>query len=122
MKPFVRRRTVLLALAFALSGIAATRAQDVADFYRGKSIDLDIGYSVGGGYDLYARLIARRLGGHIPGNPTVVPKNIEGAGSLRLANLLYNVTTKDGSTFGTIGRGTAFDPLLGSKGAQLQAD
>ena len=79
-----------IALTLALPHIAPASAQSVADFYRGKSIDLDIGYSVGGGYDLYARLIARRLGGHIPGNPTVVPKNMEGAGSLRLANYLYS--------------------------------
>ncbi|HEX4237285.1 MAG TPA: hypothetical protein VHZ64_05005, partial [Xanthobacteraceae bacterium] len=80
----------VIALALTLPHIPAARAQSVADFYRGKSIDLDIGYSVGGGYDLYARLIARRLGAHIPGNPTVVPKNMEGAGSLRLANYLYS--------------------------------
>ena len=79
----------------------------------------DIGYSVGGGYDVYARLIARHIGKHIPGNPTVVPKNMEGAGSLRLANWLYNVGPKDGTVFGTIGRGTGFDPLLGNKAAQF---
>src|SRR5262249_41018209 len=66
--------------------------------------------------------IARHLGKHIPGNPTIVPKNLEGAGSLRLANWLYNVGPKDGTAMGTIGRGTAFDPLLGSKGAQFQAN
>jgi len=75
-----------------------------------------------GAYDLYARVIARHLGKHIPGNPTIVPKNLEGAGSLRLANWLYNVAPKDGTAIATIGRGTAFDPLLGSKGAQFQAD
>src|SRR5437868_4611974 len=78
-----------------------------------------IGYSVGGGYDVYARLIARHLGKHIPGNPIVTPKNMDGAGSLRLANWLYNVAPKDGLVFGTIGRGTGFDPLLGSKAAQF---
>ena len=62
------------------------------------------------------------MGKHIPGNPTIVPKNMEGAGSLRLANWLYNVAPKDGTAIGTIGRGTAFDPLLGSKGAQFEAD
>jgi tripartite-type tricarboxylate transporter receptor subunit TctC len=76
--------------AFVLSGLQMTRAaaQSAAEFYRGRSIDLQIGYSVGGGYDLYARLVARHLGGHIPGNPTIVPRNMEGAGSLRLANYL----------------------------------
>ena len=87
----------------------------------GKSIDLDIGYSVGGGYDLYARLIARRLGGHIPGNPTIVPKNMEGAGSLRLANYLYAAAPNDGTVIGATSRGAAFDPLLGETGAQFDA-
>src|SRR5436190_11076360 len=94
-------------------------AQTPADFFKGRSIDLYIGYSVGGGYDVYARMIARHLGKHIPSGPTVLPKNMEGAGSLRLANWLYNVAPKDGSVIGTIGRGTGFDPLLGHKAAQF---
>jgi tripartite-type tricarboxylate transporter receptor subunit TctC len=101
---------------------ASAAAQSPADFYKGRNVDLYIGYSVGGAYDLYARVIARHLGKHIPGNPTIVPKNMEGAGSLRLANWIYNVGPKDGSALATIGRGTAFDPLLGSKGAQFRAD
>ena len=87
----------------------------MADFYKGKTVDLYIGYSVGGAYDLYARMLARHIGKHIPGNPTVLPKNMEGAGSLRLANWLYNVGPKDGTAFGIIGRGTGFDPLLGNR-------
>jgi tripartite-type tricarboxylate transporter receptor subunit TctC len=97
----------------------SARAQSPAEFYKGKNIDLYIGYSVSGGYDLYARLLARHMGRHIPGNPTIVPKNMEGAGSLRLANWLYNVAPKDGTAFGTIGRGTGFDPVLGNKSAQF---
>jgi tripartite-type tricarboxylate transporter receptor subunit TctC len=97
-------------------------AQSPAEFYKGKNVELYIGYSVGGAYDLYARALARHLGKYIPGRPKIVPKNLEGAGSLRLANWLYNVGAKDGTVMGTIGRGTAFDPLLGSKGAQFQAD
>src|SRR5665213_2415723 len=69
--------------------LAPAHAQSVADFYKGKNLDLYIGYSVGGGYDLYARLLARHLGKHIPGNPTVLPQNMPGAGSLRLTNWLY---------------------------------
>ncbi len=76
---------------------------------------MQIGYSVGGGYDLYARLLARHLGRHIPGNPTVVPKNMEGAGSLRLANYLYSAAPRDGSVIGATSRGAAFDPLLNRK-------
>jgi tripartite-type tricarboxylate transporter receptor subunit TctC len=99
---------------------AAAPAQSPAEFYKGKNVDLYIGYSVGGGYDVYARIVARHIGKHIPGNPTIVPKNMEGAGSLRLVNWLYNVAPKDGSVFATIGRGTAFNPILGIPGAQFE--
>src|SRR5271157_4267282 len=98
----------LLVLSSSLS-----HAQSPADFYKGRTVELYVGYSVGGGYDLYARVLARHIGAHIPGNPTVLVKNMEGAGSLRLANWLYRVAPKDGSAFGIIGRGTGFDPLLG---------
>jgi tripartite-type tricarboxylate transporter receptor subunit TctC len=99
---------------------AAAPAQSPAEFYKGKNVDLYIGYSVGGGYDVYARMVARHMGKHIPGNPTIVPKNMEGAGSLRLVNWLYNVAPKDGAAFAIIGRGTAFNPILGIPGAQFE--
>jgi tripartite-type tricarboxylate transporter receptor subunit TctC len=66
-------------------------------------------------------MLARHMGKYIPGNPTIVPKQMEGAGSMRLANFLYNAAPKDGTTFGTINRGSAFDPLLGNKAAQFEA-
>ena len=106
------------ALLFLLP--AAAPAQSPAEFYKGKNVDLYIGYSVGGGYDVYARMVARHMGKHIPGNPTIVPKNMEGAGSLRLVNWLYNIGPKDGSAFAIIGRGTAFNPILGIPGAQFE--
>jgi tripartite-type tricarboxylate transporter receptor subunit TctC len=110
---------MMLAAALWALAAPAAQAQNVADFYKGKTVDLYIGYSPGGAYDLYARLLARFMGRHIPGNPTVVPKNMAGAGSLLLANWLYNVAPKDGSAFGMIGRGTGFDPVLGNKRAQF---
>jgi tripartite-type tricarboxylate transporter receptor subunit TctC len=110
------------ASVFVLAPLSFGHAQSPAEFYKGKNVEIYIGYSVGGAYDLYARTIARHLGKHIPGNPTIIPKNMEGAGSLRLANWLYNVGAKDGTVMGTIGRGTPFDPMLGSKGAQFSAD
>ena len=117
------RCAAVVAVATALvAAVATARAQSPAEFYKGRNVDLYIGYSVGGAYDLYGRLIARHLGRHIPGNPTVIPKNMEGAGSLRLANWIYNVGAKDGTALAGFGRGTAFDPQLGSKGAQFQAD
>ncbi len=110
-----------MAVLFAFVPASFVWAQSPAEFYKSKNVELYIGYSVGGGYDLYARTIARHIGKYIPGNPTVVTKNMEGAGSLRLANWLYNVGSKDGAVFGTIGRGTGFDPLLGHKGASFDA-
>ena len=89
-------RLAIVVLCAALPARNAA-AQPVADFYRGKTITCYIGYGVGGGYDLYARMLARHLGKHIPGNPTILPKNMEGGGGMRLANWLYNVGPKDGT-------------------------
>ena len=94
-------------------------AQTAHHFATGGDVFLEIGYSPGGAYDVYARAVARFLGNHIAGDPTVVPKNLEGAGSLRLANWLYNKAAKDGTEIGTIGRGIAFDPLLGTPGVEF---
>jgi tripartite-type tricarboxylate transporter receptor subunit TctC len=96
-------------------------AQSEADFYKNRNVDEYIGYSAGGAYDFYARVISKHMGAHIPGNPILIPRNMEGAGSLRLANWLYRVAPQDGSAFGTIGRGIAFDPLLIGKGDQFDA-
>jgi tripartite-type tricarboxylate transporter receptor subunit TctC len=109
---------VRLAPMLALLPAEPANAQNPADFYRGKTVELQIGYSVGGGYDAYARLIARHMGRHIPGNPTVVPKNMEGAGGMRLANWLHSAAPRDGTVFGAVARATAFEPLLGNKAAQ----
>jgi tripartite-type tricarboxylate transporter receptor subunit TctC len=106
-------RAMGVVAAVMLAAVSA-RAQDAGDFYRGKVVSLYIGFSPGGGYDVYGRLVARHLGRHIPGNPTVVPMNMEGAGSLRLANWLYNVADRDGSVIGTISRGVPFEPILGN--------
>jgi tripartite-type tricarboxylate transporter receptor subunit TctC len=105
--------------AIALSALPA-RAQSVEEFYKGKTINLAIGFSVGGGYDLYARHLARHMGKHIPGNPAVVPQNMAGAGSLRAANFIYTAAPKDGTAFGTFARTTGINPLLDS-GATFDA-
>jgi tripartite-type tricarboxylate transporter receptor subunit TctC len=110
-----------VAAVVATAVATLVNAQSPADFYKGRNLDLYIGYSTGGAYDLYARVIGRHMGAHIPGNPTLVPKNLEGAGSLRLANYLYRVAPQDGSAFGTIGRGIAFDPLLIGQGDAFDA-
>jgi tripartite-type tricarboxylate transporter receptor subunit TctC len=114
-------KRMLAAGAAVVAGFAATAAQAQADFYKGKNIDVYIGTTVGGGYDAYGRLLARYLPKHVPGNPSVTPKNMEGAGGLRLANWIYNIAPKDGTAIGTFGRGIPFDPILGGKAAQFEA-
>ena len=109
------------AVAIALLPSSAAFAQSPAEFYKGKSIELYIAYSAGGGYDLYARMLARHLGRHIPGNPQIVPKNMEGAGGLRLANWLYQAAPRDGTAIGATSRNIAFEPLIGNKGAQYDS-
>src|ERR1700730_9843666 len=111
-------RTVRLmsALAVGVLVLAAPmrpgHAQSVEDFYRGKTVTLTIGFSAGGGYDLYARLLARHLGKHIPGQPNVLPQNREGAGSQRATLYLYNAAPKDGSVIGTFSRSMVVAPLV----------
>ncbi len=101
-----------LVVAMAGAAVAPARADAVADFYRGKTVSVVIGFSVGGGYDLYARLLARHLGRHIPGQPNVLPQNREGAGSERATLYLYNAAPKDGTVIGTFSRSMVVAPLL----------
>jgi tripartite-type tricarboxylate transporter receptor subunit TctC len=114
-------RPAVAAVAFICAG-APAQAQTVSDFYRGRTVNLVIGYAPGGGYDLYARTLARHISRHIPGNPTIVVQNMPGAGSIKAANFLYTIAPKDGSTFGGFSRGAFLDPLLGrSEGTQFDA-
>jgi len=110
---------VALTCGFLVALPHPLRAQSVEEFYKGKTINLVIGYSVGGGYDLYGRLLARHIGKHIPGHPAMVPQNMTGAGSLRAAQYIYSVAPKDGTTFGTFGRTIATTPLLTRATAQF---
>ena len=107
-------RLPALALAAVLAAAMPAQAQSVEEFYKGKSITLAIGFTPGGGYDLYARHLARHMGKHIPGHPTIVPQNMAGAGSLRAANFIYSAAPKDGTAFGTFARTTGLNPLLES--------
>jgi len=104
--------TVALALGLALA--APARADSVEDFYRGRTITILVGFSAGGGYDLYARLLGRHIGRHIPGNPSVTVQNMPGAGSLKATQNVYGVAPKDGLTLATVSRGMLTDPLLGA--------
>lgn len=104
-------KTIVGAAALVvLAGLAC--AAGVEDFYKGRNVTLVIGYSVGGGYDAYARLLGRYFGKHIPGNPAIIPEQMTGAGSLRSANFIYSVAAKDGSVFGTFSRSMGISPLV----------
>ena len=107
-------KALLTALALAMIFVQSARSQSVEEFYKGKTVNLVIGFSVGGGYDLYARHLARHIGRHIPGQPTILPQNMPGAGSLKAANYVYTAAPKDGTAFGTFSRTTGINPLLES--------
>ena len=119
MKKLLQSAVIGLACVTASAGVLADA---VADFYKGKDVELYIGYKPGGGYDGYARLIARHMGKHIPGNPNVVPKNMPGAGSVKLTNWLWEGAPQDGTVFGAISRGAPFEPLLGNDKAKFKAN
>jgi tripartite-type tricarboxylate transporter receptor subunit TctC len=107
---------LLLALAPEHGG-----AQTAQPFYRGKQINMVIASGAGGGYDTYARTLARHMTKHIPGNPVIVPRNMPGAGGLIAANALYNNTPADGLTFAALTNGAAMEPLFGERAARFDA-
>ncbi len=96
-------------------------ADEVANFYRGKNITVYVGSSVGGGYDQYARLLMRHMVKHIPGNPNMIGSNMQGGGSIRATNFLFNAAPRDGLHLAAVQRGIAFEPLFGAEGAQYDA-
>ena len=106
----------------ALAAVSSAHAQDlVQKFYAGRNLDVVIGYPPGGGFDSSARLLIRHMPNHLPGSPTMIPKNMPGAGSLVAANYLYNVAPKDGSEFGIIGGSVPFGPLWSRDGVSFEA-
>jgi tripartite-type tricarboxylate transporter receptor subunit TctC len=112
---------VLALTSIALVPPAPARAETVAEFYRTHPVNLLIGFPVANAYDTYGRAVARHLGKHIPGNPTVVPVNRPGAGSLTAANSLYNGVPKDGATIATFNRSVPLEPLMGTAQARFDA-
>jgi tripartite-type tricarboxylate transporter receptor subunit TctC len=102
-----------LSLIVLLAGSASGAAQSVEDFYKGRQINLIIGFNPGGGYDVYARIMARHLPRYIAGTPHFVLRNMPGAASLIAANHIYNVAPKDGSELGMIAPSTAGEPIFG---------
>ena len=110
-----------LALAATLADWPAAQADDAAAFYQGRDLNLIEGFNVGGGADLYTRIIAEHLAGHIPGHPNVVVHNMPGAGSMNAANHMFNVSPKDGSEIGLFAGSIAVDPVIGGVPSQYDS-
>jgi tripartite-type tricarboxylate transporter receptor subunit TctC len=115
-----RARLVALTIAMAFGLAGQGSAQTPEQFYKGKLLDLEIGYPTGGSNDAYGRLIANHLGKHIPGNPNVVPRNAPGAGSFLAVNRIYATLPKDGTVIGLGAPTLALDEKLGSQGVRFK--
>ncbi len=109
-----------LTCTFLFLGALPAAAQAPADF-KGETLTIQIGYGPGGGYDTYGRALARHYGRFIPGNPTVVPKNMPGAGSLRAANHVYNLSAREGTEIAIFSASTAMEPMMGNDQAKFDA-
>ena len=114
-------RNSLIAATLIATIPTLVRAETGDEFYRNKVLTLSVGYSPGGAYDAVARILAQYMPRYIPGNPKIVIQNVPGAGTLVLANQLYNVAPKDGTQFGIIARGMAMEPLIGGTNAKFDA-
>jgi tripartite-type tricarboxylate transporter receptor subunit TctC len=110
-----------LAAVAAMLIAPPAHAQTAEPFFARKTVTIYVGYTAGGSYDLYARLIARHLGKHIPGNPSVVAQNMPGAGSMKAANYVYQVAPKDGTALGVIVESAALEQALGNTAVQYDA-
>src|SRR5258706_7620533 len=114
-------RSLMTIGTLLLASAATASAQSVADFYRGKTVNVLIGVGVGGEYDLQARLVARHIGKHIPGNPIVVPQNMTGAGGIKMANYLFAQAARDGTNIGMLGNNFPATQAVGGQGVQYDA-
>ena len=115
-------RFLLATAALALLAAPAAAQEDVASFYRGKTVRLIVGVGVGTGYDVNARALARHIGKHIPGNPTVIVQNQPGAGSLTMTNQMYAAGPFDGTVIGASFNGLPTAPLLQPNGVRFESD
>jgi tripartite-type tricarboxylate transporter receptor subunit TctC len=117
-----RVRACVAALVLMSAFVAGARAEDVAEFYKGRQVRVLIGFGPGGGYDLFTRLIARTMGNHFPGGTVqVVPQNMPGAGSLTAANTIANASPRDGSIFASVASGIPSAPLLNPDQAKFDS-
>src|SRR5215207_6697019 len=113
------KKALLAAALLAAAPVLAQAQEDVAAFYKGKTIRLVVGIGVGSGYDINARLLARHMAPHVPGTPTIIVQNQPGAGSLTMTNALYNVGPFDGTVMGASFNGIPTRPLLQPGGARF---
>lgn len=125
MRKFLTPRSLAavaaLALAAPLGGFLPAQADDIAAFYQGRDLSLIEGFNVGGGADLYTRIIAKHLAGHIPGHPNVVVHNMPGAGSMNAANHVFNLSPRDGSEIGLFAGSITVDPVIGGVPSQYDS-
>src|SRR5205085_7256328 len=115
------RILVAAATTLTLLQTEGARAQSPEAFFARRTITIAIGYTAGGSYDLYGRLVARHLGKHIPGQPTIVAQNMPGAGSLKAANYIYEVAPRDGTALGVVVESIALEQALSNPAAQYDA-
>jgi tripartite-type tricarboxylate transporter receptor subunit TctC len=114
-----KRKALLAFAALLLSGAPTLGQEDVAAFFKGKTLRLIVGIGVGSGYDINARLLARHMAAHIPGQPTIIVQNQPGAGSLTMTNALYNTGPYDGTVMGASFNGMPTTPLLQPAGVRF---
>ena len=114
------KRLVVFVTVVVLLGFISTTSHAAAPFYQGKTLRVTVGFSAGGGFDLWARVVARHLGKHIPGNPTVIVENVTGAGGLIQVNQLFKATKPDGLTLGHINGGLILGQMMGQPGYDFE--
>jgi tripartite-type tricarboxylate transporter receptor subunit TctC len=117
----MQRRRLLLPLCLLTAAGIGNAAAQTSSAFAGKIVTMYIGFGPGGGYDMWARVVAAHIGKHLPGNPTITPENLPGGGSYRAAGYIYNVAPKDGTAIALIARDAALGPLTGAPGAQFDA-
>jgi tripartite-type tricarboxylate transporter receptor subunit TctC len=116
-----KMQPLLIATALVAMSVGSASADSVADFYKGRTVNIIVGFGPGGGYDLYGRVFGRHLGRHIPGHPNVAVQNMEGAGSVRAANYVFTAAPADGTVIAAVDQNSPMYQLLGGTGAQYKA-
>jgi tripartite-type tricarboxylate transporter receptor subunit TctC len=114
--------TSIFAAAAIMAFASGAQAQSVADFYKGKTVTIYIAFSPGGTYDLFGRMVARHIGKHIPGNPTVIGSNMPGAGGLTATNFMFRSAPKDGTAMAIITQNIAIEEALKNKAVQYKSN